>query len=83
MVRFSSTIAPGTLLSVRLLHRGRLLHRRSGAALTRGAQHERAAARKSQVADIVGVVFYSVIALLLTLGWMYVPPEAVISVAAG
>jgi hypothetical protein len=31
------------------------------------------AARKSEVADIVGVVFYSVIALLLTLAWMYVP----------
>ena len=41
------------------------------------------ATRKSEVADIVGVVFYSVIALLLTLAWMYVPPEAVISVCRG
>jgi hypothetical protein len=29
--------------------------------------------RKSGAADIVGVVFYSVLALLLTLAWMYVP----------
>ncbi|HET7253713.1 MAG TPA: hypothetical protein VFJ46_08110 [Xanthobacteraceae bacterium] len=35
---------------------------------------ERAAEnRKSGAADIVGVVFYSVLALLLTLAWMYVP----------
>jgi len=35
---------------------------------------ERAAEnRKSGAADIVGVVFYSVLALLLALTWMYVP----------
>ena len=54
---------------------GDLLHSRSGAAPTRGTHHERAGCRdrKSGDADIVGAVFYSVLALLLTLAWMYVP----------